>query len=111
MNGAAVISVNVLLLAACGLGSVHPGDKARINVSAATACDSLEAFARLDQYVNEDHNVERANRELMAPGHCHGIKQDEAVSVVGESGEYREIQRSDGTRVWTSWVFLLFTGH
>ncbi len=95
-----------LLLSGCGMGSVHPGEKARINASGATGCDTVDAFTKLDRYVNKDHDIDRANRELMETLRCTGFKKDEIVNVVGENGDLRNVQRADGTQLWTSWVWL-----
>jgi hypothetical protein len=90
------------------MGSVHPGDKAHIHVSGATGCDTEEAFTKLDKYINND-DINRANQELMYAGHCTGFKNGEIVTVVGENGDLRNVQRTDGTKLWTSWIWLRVT--
>ncbi len=108
MRKVSVIAMGMVLLGGCGLGSVHPGDKARINVAGATGCDTEEAFTKLDIYINKDNDIDRANRELMAAGHCTGFRKNEIVNVLSEAGELRKVQRADGIELWTSWVWLGF---
>jgi hypothetical protein len=95
-----------ILLAGCGMGSMHPGENARVNTSGATGCDSVESFAELDTYVNKDNDINRVNRELIYTGRCKGFKKDEIVNVIDERGDLRKVQRADGTELWTSWVWL-----
>jgi hypothetical protein len=101
-----IIAIAVLA-SACGLGSVHRGDQARIDVSGATGYDTEEAFSRLYKYVNKDHDIRRADQELTSTGHCTALKHDEIVSVLGESGDLRRVRRADGTELWTSWEWLM----
>ena len=77
-----------------------------INASGATGCDTVDAFTKLDRYVNKDHDIDRANRELMETLALYGFSKDEIVNVVGENGDLRNVQRADGTQLWTSWVWL-----
>ena len=53
------------LLSGCGTSSVHPGEKAKINRSGAVRCKTEKALTKLDSYVNKDHDIDRAYRELM----------------------------------------------
>ena len=99
-----IVAIGVLVVG-CGMGSVHPGEKAKIE-SGATGCDTEEAFNKLNIYVNKDNDIDRGNRELVYPGHCAGFKKDEIVNVIRESGDLRKIQRADGTELWTSWKWL-----
>ena len=103
----AVIAAIGILIVGCGMGSVHPGDKARIERSGVLGCDSEESYTKLDIYVTKDNDIERANRELMYTGHCiTRFRKDEIVNVLGENGDLRKVQRADGTEAWTSWISL-----
>jgi hypothetical protein len=93
-------------LSGCGAGSVHPGDKAYIDEADVLGCDSVEDFTKLVTYATKEHDSERANRELMFTGRCTPFKTEERVTVVGESGDLRQVQRADGAKLWTSWVFV-----
>jgi hypothetical protein len=103
----ALICIPVVLFALSQIfpevGRLHTGDKVYFDANS-TGCYSADDFTRMVALAKaHDSNRESA---YAASGLCPAFVSAERGQIVGMSGELRQVQLSDGTKVWTAWQFL-----
>jgi hypothetical protein len=100
--------IAAVLLAGCGLGSVHPGNKARVKLGfgCVTLADAKHAAALLDAQEPAEHL--NAALFLTDPPKCLKLFGDETLTVTAEDGDFRQVRKENGSELWVAWQYLDF---
>jgi hypothetical protein len=100
-----------LTLVGCGMGSVHPGQKARIG-SLGFGCTELVDAKHAAAFLGAHESAEHMNAAffLTDPPRCLKLYNDEVLAVTGEDGDYRQVHRQNGTDLWVAWQYLSIIG-
>jgi hypothetical protein len=86
-----------LTLVGCGIGSVHPGQKARIG-SLGFGCTELVDAKHAAAFLGPHESAEHMNAAffLTDPPRCLKLYSDEILAVTAEDGDYRQVHRQNG---------------